>query len=205
MLRAPKGNSKGSEKGNYQHSICCASPHFHIKTLKIQTSSYVSTSSLKLWSIFMPVCLKFSQWTRHVIRSVTLSYTRWLYKPKCGFVSPFSQEKTSVSAQELPFKNGLFGFCPYWCPLSCPHYSVVLLNLIEPFLSILRYMENLTFFPILHTQTVLSFSTGFCRGWNYKIERDGENNIYILASSKSFLPAMHPSCCPYEKNSLLGF
>lgn len=105
MLRAPKGNSKGSEKGNYQHSVCCASPHFHIKTLKIQTSSYVSTSSLKLWSIFMPVCLKFSQWTRHVIQSVTLSYTRWLYKPKCGFVSPFSQGKTSVSAQELPFKE----------------------------------------------------------------------------------------------------
>lgn len=105
MHRAPKHNSKGSEKGNSTISILFASPHFHVKTVKIQTSSYISAVSLKLWSIFMPACLKFSQWTRHVIQSVTLSYTRWWYKPKCGFTSPFPQGKMSVNVQELPSKE----------------------------------------------------------------------------------------------------
>lgn len=111
----------------------------------------------------------------------------------------FHGEKHLSMPKSCHPKNGLFVFCPYWCLLSRPHYSVVLLNLTKPFHSILKYRENLTFFPILHTDTVHSFSTGFCRELNYKSETDGENNIYILASSKFFLPAIHPSCCPSWK------
>jgi len=100
-------------------------------------------------------------------------------------------------------KNGLFVFIL----IDVPHYPLVfLLYLTESFLSVLSYMEKpYLLSQLAYRQAVLSKSAlSFIAQLNYGIEIDAENNIYILASRKFFLPATHPSCCPHAKNSLLG-
>lgn len=207
MLRSPKDNSKGSEKGNSTVSILFAVP-VHIFMLRHSKFRPLPIQALVHCSYEVSLCL--SAWSSHKEPDMPSSLWHCLTQSDCisqNVVLPhlIHRDKHLSMPRSCHPKNGLFGFCPYWCLLGWPHYSVVLLNLTEPFLSVLRYMESLTFFPILHSKTVLSLSTGFCRELNYKIEIDGENNIYILASCKSFLPAIHPSCCLHEKNSLLGF
>lgn len=157
----------------------------------------------------MPVSWKFSQQTRPISLpiSVTLSYTKWFVWTRRWLHLTFFTGKTSASAQEQPSKERSVRVLSLLISLelsSLPICSPLKFYWIFP-LDFEIYGKPHFLSQPAYRQAVLSEpALGFVKQLNYKIEIDGENSIYILASSKFFLPAIHPSCCPHAKNSLLG-